>query len=78
MAMNQVQLLAKDPLTGHKTLSYTYDVIECHKSFTSKPLTEKNRAMDKVSLCFFPVIHAALTDMQQDLPRSFIRSGHLT
>ena len=65
--MNQVQLLAGDPRTGHMTSS------QVTKTFTSQ---NQGRTVGAVSLCLSR--QEASTDKQYDLPRLFIRSGHLT
>ena len=54
-----------------------YDVIAGHENiYINNSSQNRGRTVDEVSLCLSR--EDALTDLQYDLPGSFIRSGHLT
>ena len=73
--MNQVQLLAGDSRTSPYDV-IIHDVIAGHENiYVNNSSQNQGRDVGEVSM---HLSQDTSTDMQYDLPGSFIRSGHLT
>ena len=74
-SLNQVQLLAGDTRTVHMTSSY---MISSQFTKTFTPINLDRIEFEPGARCHCVSCHDAAADMLHELPRPFIRSGHLT